>query len=420
MLRKLAIAVVAAAAIGLPTAQRAAAADTIRLALIEPYSGPVAAIGRDFLQGMQLIADEINAAGGIAGKTLEIVPLDNAMKAEKTTEQVRKAIDDGIRFITQGVGSNHALNIIEQLEKHNSRNPDKTVLYLNHSAVTTAFTNEKCSFWHFRFDAHLDNKAAALLTAMGKDDEVKNVYMLNQNYAFGQSFKSAVNNMFAERVPNAKLVGDDLMVPFGKVQDFTPYVAKIKASNADTVLTSNWGPDIFRFIKAVVDAGLTPQFYTLYGGQAATIAGYGKDAGLAVRLKQLTEAHEGIKMTADAQAFSDKFRKETGKSWYADRTRWVLWLFKAAVEKAGSEDPAAVARALEGMTHPGAVGEVKVRTDDHQILMPLVLSEMTEDVTPENRFIYNGEDYGIGFKTITVVPQDQVTLPTTCKMKRPS
>lgn len=420
MFRKLAISIVVAAAFGLPAAQQAKAADTIRVALIEPYSGPVAAIGRDFLQGMQLIVDDINAAGGVNGKTLELVPLDNAMKAEKTTEQVRKAIDEGIRFISQGVGSNHALNIIEQLEKHNARNPDKTVLYLNHSAVTTSFTNEKCSFWHFRFDAHIDNKAAALLTAMGNDPEVKNVYMLNQNYAFGQSFQSAVNRMFKDRVPNGKLVGDDLMVPFGKVQDFTPYVAKIKANNADTVLTANWGPDIFRFVKAVANAGLHPQFYTIYGGQAATIAGYGKEAGLAVRLKQITEAHEGVKMTPDAQAFSDKFRKTTGKSWYADRTRWMLWMFKAAVEKAGSEDPAAVARALEGMTYPGAIGEVKMRATDHQILMPLVISEITKDVTPENRFIYNGEDYGIGFKTVAIIPQDKVTLPTTCKMKRPS
>ena len=161
MLRKILHVAALAALIAIPSLQRAQAEDTIRIALIEPYSGPIAAIGRDFLQGIQMVADDINAAGGINGKKLEIVPLDNAMKAEKTTEQLRKAIDEGIRFVSQGVGSNHALNIIEQLAKHNSRNPDKTVLFLNHSAVTTAFTNELCSFWHFRFDGNVDNKVAA-------------------------------------------------------------------------------------------------------------------------------------------------------------------------------------------------------------------------------------------------------------------
>ena len=113
------------------------------------------------------------------------------MKAEKTTELLRKSIDEGIRFITQGAGSNHALNIIKQLEKYNSRNPGKEVLFLNHSAVTTTFTNELCTFYHFRFDANVDMKVAALVTQLSKDQDIKKVYLINQNYAYGQSFQKA-------------------------------------------------------------------------------------------------------------------------------------------------------------------------------------------------------------------------------------
>ena len=396
----------------------ARAEETIKLGLIEPFSGPIAAVGLDQLEFIRIAADRVNANGGVLGKKLEIVELDNAMKAEKTTEQLRKAIDEGIRFVTQGVGSNHALNIIQQLEKHNKRNPDKAVLYLNHSAVTTAFTNELCSFWHFRFDANVDMKVAAILTAMNRDKAVKNVYMLNQNYAYGKSFQEAANKLFPERIENAKLVGDDLMVPFGKVQDFTPFVAKLKSLNADTVLTGNWGPDLIRFVKATADAGLNTQFYTIYGGLPSSIAGYGKDAGMQVRLKQITESHENMDQAKSAMEFAEMYKKATGKTWYADRNRWVIEMFVAALEKAGTDDPKAVALALEGMSIEGPLGEIVMRASDHQIQIPMVLSEI-DDKAPQT-FIYNNEDYGIGFKTLDIVSKDDVSQPTTCKMNRPS
>lgn len=393
------------------------AQDTIRIALIEPFSGPMAAVGSDFLQGMQLIVDTINKSGETLGKKLEIVPLDNAGGVEKTTEQLRKAIDDGIVYITQGTSSNNALDIIEQLNKYNERNPDHPVLFLNHSAVTTSFTNDQCSFWHFRFDSNVDQKLAGLLTAMGRDHRVKRVYMLNQNYELGRSVEVAATKMFPERVPNAQIVGDELIVPFGKVQDFTPFVAKLKAANADSVLTANWGPDVIRFVKAVADSGLNVQFFTFYGGQAAALSGYGKDAGLAVHLKQVTETHENMDQSPDAAAFAALFREKTGKTWYADHTRLMFLMLAKAMQKAGTTDPKAVARALEGMTLDGPIGEVLMRAEDHQIQMPMVVSEIDENAP--KKFIYNNVDFGVGFRTVAVITREQATLPTTCKMQRP-
>ena len=92
----------------------------IKIAAIEPLSGPYAAVGKDIIDGIKYSADVINENGGINGRMIEIIPMDNAMKAEKTTELLRKAIDENIRFVTQGGGSSHALNIIKQLEKYNN------------------------------------------------------------------------------------------------------------------------------------------------------------------------------------------------------------------------------------------------------------------------------------------------------------
>ena len=396
--------------------------DTVKLGLIEPFSGPIAAVGRDTLEIFEFFAGEVNARGGVlGGRHIEIVPLDNAMNAEKTTQQLRKAIDDGLRFVSQGVGSNHALNIIKFLDRHNRRNPEQAILFLNHSAVTTAFTNELCSFWHFRFDANVDMKVAALATQIGRDPSVSKLYMLNQNYAYGQSFQAAAQRMLAERAPQVELVGDELIVPFGKVLDFTPYVAKIKAAGADTVLTGNWGPDLVRFVKAAAEANLDAPFYTIYGGLPSSVAGIGGKDGLAVRLKQITEMHENDALydsqPADTLATYDRWRAQSGKSVYADRMVWVMEFFAAALDKAGSDDPVQVALALEGMTRDGPAGPVAMRAADHQIVFPMVISSMSQDIP--RPMIYDGDDYGVAFATDGWVQATDVEQPTTCEMKRP-
>ena len=399
-------------------ATSASAADNIKIGLIEPLSGPIAAVGTDALQAMETAAEQINAKGGVlGGRMIEIVPLDNAMSAEKTTQQLKKSVDLGLSYIAQGIGSNHALNIIQFIGKHNKRNPDKAMVFLNHSAVTTAFTNELCSFWHFRFDANVDMKVAGLVTQMSRDASIKKVYMLNQNYAYGKSFQAAAHMLMKERTPGVEIVGDELIVPFGKTQDFTPYIAKIKASGADTVLTGNWGPDLVRLIKFSAGANLPVQFYTIYGGLTSSVAGYGADAHK-VTLKQVNEYHENHDgLAADALAFGNLYLEKYKDTWYSDRYRWLVSMLAAAIDNAGTDDPIAVGKALEGLTFPGPLGEVEMRASDHQIQMPLMVSSLTRDYKMPIK--YKGNDFKIAFATDGVISRADTTLPTTCDMKRP-
>lgn len=396
------------------------AAESIKIGLIEPFSGPIASVGLEGLDNFRFSVENINARGGVLGGTkLEIVPLDNAMNSEKTTQQVKKAIDQGIRFIVQGIGSNHALNIIKQLEKHNKRNPDRSVLFLNHSAITTSFTNEGCSFWHFRFDANVDMKVAGLVEQIGANPKIKNVYMLNQNYGYGKSFQAAGRKMLKERASHTSLVGDDLIVPFGKVQDFTPYVAKIAAAKTDALLTGNWGPDLSRLVKAVADAGLNVEIYTFYAGLPSSVKGYGEKAGIATKIKQITENNENDEDRPDLIAFSKAFREKFKRTWYSDRHRLTMNMLAKAIDKAQSSDPKAVAFALEGLELPGPHGEnIKMRADDHQIQMPMVVNSMDE--AAPIKFVFNDESFGIGWKTEGWVSRSQSTLPTSCQMKRPA
>jgi branched-chain amino acid transport system substrate-binding protein len=395
------------------------AAEPIRLGFIEPLSGPIASVGLEGLDNIKFSADRVNARGGVlGGRMIEIVPLDNAMKAEKTTQQVKKAIDLKIRFIVQGIGSNHALNIIKTLDKHNKRNPDKSVVYFNHSAVTPAFTNEMCSFWHFRFDANADQKVGGLVTQIGKNPKVKKLYMLNQNYAYGKAVQTAANRYLPERAPNVKLVGDDLMIPFGKVQDFTPYVAKVAASKADAVLTGNWGPDFIRFAKAVADAGLDVDFYSIYAGIPTSVKGYGEETGIKLKIKQISESHINDEDRAEVKSINAAYLKKFGRTWYADRYRLLIEMFAAALKRAGTDDPVAVAYALEGIATRGPHGDtIVMRAKDHQIIMPLAVSSI--DPNAPIKFVYANETFGIGWKTDGWVSSKENSLPTTCKMDRP-
>jgi len=383
----------------------------VKIALIDPLSGGAATTGILAQKTHQFYIDAINAAGGINGEKIELLSFDNKVNAQESLIQLKKALDEGARYVVQGNGSAVALAITDAVQKHNERNPGKEVVYLNYAAVDPALTNEKCNFWHFRFDADADMKMAAMTDVMAKDSSVKKVYLINQDYSFGKAVAAAANGMLGEKRPDIKIVGDELH-PLQKVQDFSPYVAKIKASGADTVITGNWSNDMVLLVKAGKDAGLKVAWETFYGGSPGTVTAIG-EAGVG-SLKQVTEWHKNATPELDASvaAFAKKYPgKENEFSYYRAKTMWEL--FAAAAKKAGSNDPVKVAKALEGLKMQTPLGEVEMRADNHQLLQPLYVSTLSKGTK------YDVEDSGLGWKTDATVEGKSTRLPTTCKMERP-
>ena len=390
----------------------------IKIAAIEPLSGPYAAVGKDLIDHIIFSASEINKNGGINGRMIEIVPMDNAMKAEKTTELLRKAIDDDIRFITQGGGSSHALNIIKQLEKHNARNPGKEVLFLNHSAVTTSFTNKDCTFFHFRFDSNVDMKVAGLVSHMSRDNSVKKVYLFNQNYVYGQTFRNTASRLLEKNAPNIEIVGDELIQPFGKVQDFNPYITKIKLSGADTVLTGNWGPDAYRFVNALKDAGLKVKLFGIYISAPSGMAAMDKN----LLFNEVIVVKEFNPTNPNAPAWYKKYEKDiiesTGMTPDGDRFRFMLEMFKSAAEKANSFEPVDIAYALEGIEGRSVDGgKIYMRKEDHQVhfdMQALLVAKITSQP-----IIYRNKEFDMSYVNVGNIPVNDITLDTSCNMKRP-
>jgi len=398
------------------------AEDTIKIAYIDPLSGAMAGVGDAGYKHFQYNAELLNAKGGVlGGKKFEIVPFDNKVSPQDSLIQLKNAIDQGITIITQGNGSSVAGALIEAVNKHNERNPDNQILYLNYAAVTPAFTNEQCSFWHFRFDAHVDMKIAAITNYIKGQKDIKKVYLMNQDYVFGHAVSDAAKAMLKEKRPDIEIVGDSF-TPLGKVKDFSPYVAKIQASGADTVISGNWGGDMSLLVKAAKDAGLKAQFFTFYGNGLGAPKAIG-EAGIGI-LNSVTEWHLDLnqeeKNAEDEKFFlgyQEKYSNGGEVPYYYGRIRTTMQMLAAAIEKAKSAKSKDIAFALEGMKFQTPYGEVTMRAEDHQLIQPLYLSTYAK--AGQGTVKYDAENTGVGFKTIKRIEAADTAMPTTCKMVRP-
>ncbi len=402
------------AILGLLFANRPAAAEeTIKLAYTDPFSGPFASGGDEFLKVFQFILARKNAMGGALGRKFELVPFDDKLQPADALIALKSMIDQNIQFVMHCTGSNVGSALIDAVSKHNSRNPDNRILYLNCGALATELTNEQCDFWHFRFAGSVDMRAAARIKALPAD--LKKVYLLNQDYLFGQSIQKDSKKWLAKLRPDIEIVADELM-PFGKVQDFAPYVAKIKASGAQSVVTGNYNRDLNLLIKSATEAGLDVRFDTflshLIGGPTA-IGAAGEN-----RLTSIMEFNGNVPVdlkVPEAEKLANDWRT-SGHDTDFSTLNFVTMIdmLTDAINKAKSTDPLKVALALEDAHAKDMVGqEVIMRKDDHQLLMPYYAGVFSKDVK------YDSEHTGFGWKNYMTATTADLTLPTICKMKRP-
>jgi branched-chain amino acid transport system substrate-binding protein len=396
---------------GQPRAQ-----DTIKVAFIDPLSGPGATVGEVGLKTFQFIADELNAKGGAAGMKFEILPYDSKTNPQQSLVQVQKAVDAGARIITQGNGSAVAAALEDWVNKYNERNPGKEVIYLNHSAVDPALTNEKCTFSHFRFDANSDIKMEALTNLMKVRPEIKKVYLINQDYSFGQSVRATAVAMLKAKRPDIQIVGDELH-PLLKVTDFSPYIAKIKASGADTVITGNWSQDFALLLKAAADTGLKTNWYTYYAGNTGGPTAV-KQAGLNHSVFAIFNGVGNVdhKPSRDTEAaFRAKFG---GISILFTSAFNEMRMLAAAIDKVGGVDALKIATALEDMKFEVFNGgQGYMRRDDHSFFQPMYVASFGDRNVDKEPF--DEENTGWGWRIVAKIETKDTLLPTSCKMTRP-
>lgn len=395
-------------------------AKPIRLALIESMSGPFANTGEAVFRNLLWAVERVNARGGVklpgGARYLQLDRYDSKGQNEEALSALRAAMDDGARIVLQGNSSATAAALIDAIDKNNERDPARRVLFLNYSAVDPILTNERCSFWHFRFDAHTDMRVAALMEMMKDDKSLKRVYLIGQDYSFGQSVLRESKRQLAQQRPDVQIVGEELH-PMGRVKDFAPYATKILASGAQAVITGNWGNDLTLLVKAAREAGFNGSFYTFYGNALGAPAAIG-DAGIG-RVIAVADWLPNVQ-TPQSEAFYQSFRARFPKpseDYVHMRMQLLVEALAQAIEKAGSADTVAVARALENADVTLAGQRGRMRAEDHQFQQTLVVGVMDKQGAPGVKFDVEGSGYG--FRVVKVIPAERAQMPTSCKMQRP-
>ncbi|MDB5848006.1 MAG: branched-chain amino acid transporter substrate-binding protein [Rhodoferax sp.] len=393
----------------------------IKIAMVEGLSGGNANGGEAVFRNLAWAVERVNERGGVklpgGARRLSLERYDSKGQIDEALSTFKSAVDDGARFIVQGNSSAVAAALIDAVNKHNEREPARRVVFLNYSAVDPILTNEKCSFWHFRFDAHGDMRMAALLSVLKDDKSVKSVYLLGQDYSFGQAVLREARRQIASLRPDIQIVGDELH-PLLRIKDFAPYAAKIKASGADAIVTGNFSNDLTLLVRAAKDVGFEGKFYTFYGnalGAPAAIgdAGVGKIIAVADWLPNVPgAASEGF-----YQSFRQRFPKPAD-DYVHMRMQLLIEALAQSIEKAGTTDATAVATQLEHVQVSLGGQTGSMRAADHQFQQGLVVGMMDRQGTPGVKFDVEGSGYG--FRVIRQISAAQAEQPQSCRMVRPS
>jgi branched-chain amino acid transport system substrate-binding protein len=421
-LRRRALVATLIAVVAAPAALAQAPAP-IRIGMIEGLSGPIANTGEAVYRNLVWATERVNARGGVklpgGNRALLIERFDSKGQTEEALSSLRLAVDRDITIVTQGNSSAAASALIEAINKHNEREPSRQMLFLNYSAVDPALTNEKCSFWHFRFDAHADMRMSALMSVLREDKQLKNIYLIGQDYSFGQAVLREGRSQLAAQRPDVKIVGEELH-PMARVKDFLPYATKIKASGAQAVLTGNWGNDLTLLVKAAREVGFDGTFYTFYGNALGAPAAMG-EAGIG-KVVAVADWFPNVP-TRESEAFYQSFRQRfpnPADDYVHMRMQLMIESLAQAIERAGAAGPvnaATIAAQLEKAEVTLAGQTARMRAADHQFQQPLAVAVMDRQGAPGAKFDVEGSGYG--FRVIRNLAPQQAEQPHRCNMIRP-
>jgi branched-chain amino acid transport system substrate-binding protein len=393
-----------AAALLLPS-PAPAAEKPVKLGFAYIMSGPLAVYGQFAKQGAELAVDEVNQQGGILGRKVEPFFEDEAGKADVGIRVVRKLVyDDGVDAVI-GLDSSGTAEgvapIMPELE---------TPLIITHAA-TPHVTGEKCNAWTYRISLSLPQNIG-IAARLAQDLPAKRWTTVGPDYAFGHQSWEFFKAELGRRKPDATFLADaDAAFPPTKTTDFSPYITKVMASDADGVLISLWGGNLIDFVKQATDLGFFQKkkhlLFTL--GAATEVLEALKDkmpTGHWVGTRYWFLAND----SALNKSFVERYKKRFGvyPSYNAHGAYAAVMTYKAAAEKAKGTDKKAIARALEGLSLEVPVGKITIRPEDHQ-----AVQDGTWGVTAADK----GFDIRI-LKPMKTFPGSEITPASTCKMPK--
>ena len=403
------------AAVSLVLCAGAAAAAPLKIALVETLSGPQASTGLLYRDAVKYQIGKINAAGGFGGVPIELLEYDNQGGPVGAADRVRAAISDGADVILQGSSSAVAGQVTEDVRKYNLRNAGNEVLYINLGGEAMELTGAKCHYYHFRTSPNAAIRVNTLADGMkGAGVLGDRVYAINQNYSWGVDVQD--NTVAAAKRLGFEVV-EQTLHDVNKIQDFSPYVARIQAADVNTVITGNWSNDLLLLMKAASGAGITARFGTAFLDQPGNIG----NAGAVAEGHFLSAPFNSEVNPEETAAFMEDYKSVTGHypTYVEPTTVFGLMLLGEALKSVepteNGLDASKLAAALEQATADTPMGKISMRAEDHQIVQTMIVQEVSRDAK------YKADGTEFGFVPVTVIaPEDaQQPVQDSCKMKRP-
>ena len=285
-------------------------ADKIKIGHLTPLTGFLGALGAYAQLGMRMAVEEINQAGGVMGRQLDVMSEDSVNPATAATKAQRMLDQDGALVLMGETNSANALTIMQVAERNKK-------LFIQTGARSDALRGKNCN----RYTFHTDIPNTVMVNSVGKallrDNMVKDkkFFGLTADYIFGHDLLAAAKRFFAANQGN--LIGDELIAT--DVTDFSPYLLKIRQAKPDVVCSNLAGNQVTTLIKQYAEFGLP---YPIVGFNLNTAdawaAGEGNLAGI-----WPTVWYHTLDVAA-SKTFVENFTKKNGKP--PDNHAWIEYI----------------------------------------------------------------------------------------------
>ena len=334
----------------------------IRIGVVTPLSGTYAGIGQQVRWGLDLAAREINAAGGVAGRQLELIYEDEEANPAVAVQKAEKLFQvSKVDFLTGTVNSGSTL-AVGQVAERNGKLIATTVSFAD------SITGDKCSPNVFRVNARAGMQSAALADWMATTRPNANVFYLGPDYEMGRSTVAAFKS--AAEGKGAKSAGE-VFAPLDN-KDYSPYFGQIRSARPTVIYTSVAGNDTVRLFNQMAEFGVNRNVQVVGASGTVTsqnLAAIGRNADgfvTGVGYSPLIDSPENKRFVAAFEAANKALPDLYGTDSYG-----VLYLYKAAVEKARSTETDKVREAMRGMSWATPQGVKTIRAGDHQAMQDM-------------------------------------------------
>lgn len=341
----------------------------IKVGVVTPLSGTYTPIGQQVRWGLELAAKEINAAGGIAGRPVNLLFEDEEANPSVAVQKAEKLFQvEKVDFLTGTVNSGSTL-AVAQLAERNAKLAATTVSFAD------SITTDKCSPNMFRVNARAEQQSVALAAWLAKEKPKAKVYYLGPDYEMGRSTVAAFKSS-AEKTGSA--TGGEVFAPLDS-KDYTQYFGQIRATRPQVLYTSVAGNDTVRLLTQLQDFGLLTGLTVV--GASGTVTSQNITAiGAAAEGFATGVGYSPQIDSPENKTFVAAFRaaNKTDPDLYGADSYGLLFAYKAAVEKAGSTETDKVREALRGLTWQTPQGAKTIRAGDHQAMQPMYVVRVTK------------------------------------------